>query len=140
MEANKASFSLQGYKFTKIKLDLEDIPSNVTFTLEFNPSGKYIKEKGIYNLVFEFLAYYKKDSEKKDVVFVSCNAEFKFNSNLDFEDIPNFFYPNSIAIIFPYVRALVSTLTLQANAKPIILPTINLFPLQNVLKEHTIIK
>ncbi|EXZ22215.1 pretranslocase subunit SecB family protein, partial [Bacteroides fragilis str. S13 L11] len=55
-------------------------------------------------------------------------------------EIPNFFYPNSIAILFPYVRAFVSTLTLQANIKPILLPTLNLSSLQDTLRENTTTK
>jgi preprotein translocase subunit SecB len=140
MEANKASFSLQGYKFTKINLDLEDIPSNVTFSLDFNPSGEYIKKENTYNLNFVFQASFDANSGRRIAVDVHCKAEFKFNESLNFEDIPSFFYPNSIAIVFPYIRSLVSTLTLQANTKPMILPTINLFPLQSILKEHTVLK
>ena len=60
-----------------------------------------------------------------------------FNGSTSIEDIPEYFYPNSIAIIFPYIRAFVSTLSLQANVKPIVLPTINLIGLTNELKENT---
>ena len=50
------------------------------------------------------------------------------------------FISNSIAILFPYVRAFVSTLTLQANIKPILLPTLNLSSLQDILRENTTTK
>ena len=56
---------------------------------------------------------------------------------IEFNDIPGFFYPNSIAILFPYIRAFVSTLTLQANVTPIVLPTLNLTNLQEKLKKNT---
>ena len=52
-------------------------------------------------------------------------------------DIPEYFYPNSLAIVFPYVRAFVSTITLQANMQPVVLPTINLMGLTEELKEKT---
>ena len=35
------------------------------------------------------------------------------------------FMPNAIAILYPYVRAIVSTYTASANVNPLILPTIN---------------
>lgn len=37
----------------------------------------------------------------------------------------NFFKANAVAILFPYVRALVSSYTANANVEPLILPTIN---------------
>lgn len=41
-----------------------------------------------------------------------------FESARTLEDIPDYFYANSIAILFPYVRAFVSTVSLQANIPP----------------------
>lgn len=40
------------------------------------------------------------------------------------EDIEKF-KPNSVSILFPYIRALVSSFTANANVTPLILPTIN---------------
>lgn len=57
---------------------------------------------------------------------------------LKLEEIPTFFYPNSLAILFPYVRAFVSTLSLQANVRPVMLPTINLMGLTDRLRAQTI--
>ena len=34
--------------------------------------------------------------------------------------------PNALAILFPYLRALVSTLTAQSGREPVILPTVNI--------------
>lgn len=42
----------------------------------------------------------------------------------DINDIEKF-KPNSISILFPYVRALVTSFTASANVTPLILPTIN---------------
>ena len=55
-------------------------------------------------------------------------------------EIPDFFYPNSLAIIFPYIRAFVSTLTLQANVRPIVLPTVNLMGLTDMLRKETTVE
>ncbi|MBK7039827.1 MAG: protein-export chaperone SecB [Bacteroidetes bacterium] len=54
-------------------------------------------------------------------------------------EIPTFFYKNCIAIIFPYLRAFLSTLTLQANVKPLILPLMNLSGLEKPLIENTVL-
>lgn len=74
-----------------------------------------------------------------EVISVNCQAEFMFESARTLEDIPDYFYANSIAILFPYVRAFVSTVSLQANIPPIIIPTLNLSPLKDYLKANTII-
>ena len=58
-------------------------------------------------------------------------------SHMPLEEIPGFFYPNSLAIIFPYVRAFVSTITLQANVHPVMLPTLNLIGLTEELRSNT---
>lgn len=48
------------------------------------------------------------------------------------------FYANSIAIVFPYIRAFISTVTLQANlVSPILLPTMNLTSLGERLMNNT---
>ncbi|EGY78988.1 protein-export chaperone SecB [Peptoniphilus indolicus] len=43
------------------------------------------------------------------------------DSNVDFEK----FLPNALAILFPYIRSIVSTYTAVANIAPLNLPTIN---------------
>ena len=133
-----AAFSLKSYRFENIMMDLKNVPSNVTFNIEFTPSGEYLPKQRLYNLDFVFRAWVKEQSEP--VIKIGCIAVFEFNEDLAFEEIPNFFYPNSIAIVFPYIRAFVSTVTLQANMKPILIPTLNLTSLQNTLKEHTVVK
>ena len=135
---DKAAFSLIGYKFSKAILNLENLPSDISFILNFDPSGEYIQANGIYHLKFTFQAL--KENEEVPTVLVVCIASFKFKENISYDEIPNFFYPNSIAILFPYVRAFVSTLTLQANIKPILLPTLNLSSLQDTLKNQTVIR
>ena len=137
---NTVVFSLNGYKFNKIILNLENISPDTCFDLDFTPSGEYIESEGIYNLKFIFKAWDKNSNPENPCIIVDCLASFKFKENILFDQIPNFFYPNSIAILFPYVRACVSTLTLQANIKPILLPTLNLSSLQEALKDQTTIK
>lgn len=52
-------------------------------------------------------------------VVVTGTFEIENNSNeIDFE-------PNAIAILYPYIRAIVSTYTANANLNALILPTIN---------------
>ncbi len=135
-----AVFSLTGYRFSHIELNLEHIPADTHLTLDFSPKGEYLEEDGIYNLNFTFKSWAGNNKTSKPIILVTCIASFKFKEIVPIDEIPDFFYSNSIAILFPYVRAFISTLTLQANIRPILLPTLNLSSLQNLLKEHTTVK
>lgn len=134
----KAIFSLKNYTFEKIVLDLSNLSGEEVINLSFNPSGVYNQKEGMFLLSFSFFAHTQ--TKKDPIVHVQCDATFQFQSPLPIEEIPNYFYSNSIAILFPYIRSMVSTLTLQANVKPIILPTMNLTPLQQQLQQKTIVK
>ncbi len=132
---NKATFSLEQYRFEKIEIDFSKKESN-DLEIGFNPTGKFDTDKAIYELNFEFLAH--NGNPEQAFVLIECIAIFKFEDGISFEDIPPYFYRNSIAILFPYIRAFVSTVTLQANIPPIILPTMNLSSLEEPLKKNTI--
>ena len=58
--------------------------------------------------------------------FMSICLEGLFELSQDYLDYDiNLFYSNALSILYPYVRAIVSTYTAGANIKPVILPTIN---------------
>ncbi|WP_295432419.1 protein-export chaperone SecB [uncultured Prevotella sp.] len=130
----EAAFKLDTYKFTKVSLNL-DIQPNATLVIEFYPSGCFSQETGVYELNFDTIVTCEETNTK--VVCISCVAKFSFKDAIKGEDIPEHFYPNSLAIIFPYIRAFVSTVSLQANVRPIILPTVNLIGLTNELRQKT---
>lgn len=132
-----AIFSLENYIFDKIELDVQNIKAGDSISLSFSPIGNYDQKVNIFELRFTFNA--SVPSKENPIVHVSCNAKFKFKNNITFEELPSFFFSNSIAILFPYIRAMVGTLTLQANIPPIVLPTMNLTSLSQQLKDNTTI-
>lgn len=129
-----AAFKLDKYYFINASLSF-DIPDDVTLNIEIIPSGIYEQSKGIYFLNFEIKVICKETNS--EVVDVTCRAQFSFNEPVQIEEIPDYFYPNSLAIMFPYVRAFVSTITLQANVHPVVLPTVNLMGLTEELRNNT---
>ena len=134
---DNVAFRLVRYWFEEALFHLSNVPGEKKINIDFQPSGIYQKDKGLYNLTFVFVAWENNKTQEDFAVKVKCNAEFQFNGAIGLDEIPAFFYPNSIAIVFPYVRAFVSTLTLQANIQPILLPTINLSSLQESLRKNT---
>lgn len=135
----KASFTLVGFHFDRVEIDFQGVTEEKQWNVDIQPSGVYDEATGEYFLQFVFLG---KLGEKNDAprVETQCKALFRFGSPLKQEDIPSYFYANSIAIIFPYVRAFLSTVTLQANIQPVILPTYNLSSLKDSLIENTTLK
>lgn len=134
MNNKEVAFRLVNYKFTKAILNF-DIPEDAEFVIDFKPSGKLKEIEGTYDLSFDTIV--KCEETDTIIVEVSCIAQFSFMDRIKFEEIPDFFYPNSLAILFPYIRAFVSTLSLQANSSPMILPTVNLMGLTEELRDNT---
>ena len=136
MIMNKAAFSLEVYSFNKVNIDF-DVNINGDLQIDFKPSGlfKQAESESVYELKIIFSAADK--GSQKHIVDIECNAIFKFAERIEFNEIPSYFYGNSIAIIFPYIRAFISTVTLQANFQPLVLPTMNLSSLADPLRENT---
>lgn len=132
-ETKKAAFKLDNYLFPKIEMNLEKHLSG-NIDIDFVPSGVFIKDKSIFELEFDFKA--KFEDVNDFFITIKCIASFSFVNVNSLKEIPSFFYANSIAIIFPYIRAFVSTLTLQANVNPLVLPTYNLTSLESKFRDN----
>jgi preprotein translocase subunit SecB len=132
---SKAAFSIIGYRFDQVNLDYTNF-SKEDMQVAFMPTGSYLEEKSEYELQF-VTAVFTNENIDNPFLSINCIATFKFEAATTFEDIPEFFYTNAIAIIFPYVRAYASLITTQANVPGLILPTLNLAHLADDLKKET---
>lgn len=134
----KAAFSIINYQFEKVNIDLSNHSSS-ELSLKFDTHGLYENTNKVFEVTFLVSIF---NAENVDTPFVSvqCRGIFQFENIDSFEDIPEFFYRNSIAILFPYVRAYISLVTTQANVPGIILPTYNLSSLEEDLRKNTIQK
>lgn len=136
LEAKKAAFSFDSFKVPKFSYN-EGNHFGSELTLGFLPSGKYNPKDGKFDLTLEFITHVS-SQENTPIFELTAVATFIFDAPIPLSDIPEFFYKNSIAIMFPYVRAFVSTLTLQANTKLLRLGVMNLSDLDKPLKERTV--
>lgn len=134
----RASFSIERYYFDQVLIDM-DLRNGDGLFVDFQPSGVFNKKDKTYSLSFVFSAHSSEEAAEP-FVKIKCVGVFKFNDVSSFDDIPDFFYRNSIAILFPYMRAYVSMVTIQANIQPIMLPTLNLTSLEKPLRENTSIQ
>ena len=135
--SQNAAFQLEKYLFNKVNINLEN-KTDKDMLVDFNPSGIYNREKSQYDLKFTFKAFFEDKGPEMPYVLIECIGFYKFDEINSIEQIPTFFYRNAIAILFPYLRAFVSMVTLQANVAPIVLPTLNLSDLEQPLKDNTV--
>lgn len=136
----KAAFSFDNYVFKNIALNLDAATSD-KLDINFQPSGVFRQrsEESSYTLSLIFTAKDREDENAADFIHIECEAVFTFSEKISYGEIPPFFYANSIAILFPYIRSFISTLTLQANVNPLVLPPMNLTSLADPLKANTTI-
>lgn len=93
--------------------------NNVQLVFDINSKVKTDKNK--LSILLETKIF--ENAEKNDFPFemsIDVIGDFKISGGDS-----NKFIPNAIAILYPYVRAVVSTYTAQANVNPLILPPIN---------------
>jgi preprotein translocase subunit SecB len=130
-----ASFQLGSFKFTKLWIDIDEADPNSEIQISFDPSGVFHNTEKRFDLTIEFRARF--ENSTNDFIRTSLIGSFSFEDVDSFEGVPDFFYRNSIAILFPYIRAFISSITVQANILPVVLPTLNLSTLENRLREQT---
>ena len=137
-KANPAVFQLISYSIPKFSFE-EPQSQTGNIDIQIHPSGIYNTSSGEFFVVIAFLAISvnKDDKEdKKTFVEIGFKATFKIEGKPAKENIPEFFYQNCLAIVFPYLRAFLSNMTLQAGVPLIILPLLNLTHLSAQLKEN----
>lgn len=134
----RASFQLHG--FTIPEFTFKEAPTEYTqIDIKLFPSGVYNDKTGEYTLVIAFFAKAHKENttESIDLLNGFLKAIFEIDEHPSIEYIPHFFYQNSLAILFPYIRAFISNITLQAGTRLLILPLLNLTDLSETLKKNT---
>lgn len=107
---------------SNIKLSLDSDSSarlSVDFEQEFSENVEERKMK------LELTSLIKDENGEVEISVKSCGF-FEYDSDLDVPLKEKFFYQNAPAILFPYVRAYISTLTALSGINPITLPTLNL--------------
>lgn len=124
--ANKQyKFQFLKYSIRKASIEIKAIDEiNQSLDISFKKSDVLDSDdSGLYKLE---LIVAIEDSSKNLRIDIEAIGYFKFDENLKDEDKESFFNINAPAILFPYLRAYISTLTALSGINPIILPTINL--------------
>lgn len=117
--------SFEHYEVTKIKYEANEQCDGNEFQMDFDvDSNSYIVEDGNL-MIIELTVIIFPDAVQNNYPFemsISLKGYFENRSNGDIKR----YEPNAIAILYPYIRAIVSTYTSVANITPVNLPTINI--------------
>jgi len=136
--AKKSSLSFRGFKISKSIIDInhEKYPSNLE--ISFSLKGKISKSNNSFKL---FVITQISDKEKLIKINVDTFADFSIDmENINEENYKNFIFTNAPAILFPYIRAYITSLTSLSGIKPIQLPILNLISLKDSLEKNIVYK
>lgn len=122
MAEREAKFRLKSYVIdnASIKFDRNNIPKDLKVDIQ---RGGNVKENNEYH--YSVVATIEEPSCGFELK-ATCSAIFEFDRELTNEERSGYFSLNAPAILFPYIRAYISTLTSLSGISPIVLPTINL--------------
>ena len=124
MSDKQGAIKFLDYRVSKVEFYLNKTEKQSN---ELNVEGSSDKEvdKELKNMLVELNVEIGDKDESP--FFMSICLEGLFELSQDYLDYDiNLFYSNALSILYPYVRAIVSTYTAGANIKPVILPTINI--------------
>lgn len=129
----KSELQFDGYLIKKsiISIDADDV-GNLDLSISFNPSAVLDKAKSTFKLLLEVAI---SDIDKKLTINISSEGFFIYK-NINEDGLNNFLYLNAPAILFPYIRAYISSLTTLSGISSVILPTLNLSSLKEDLEKN----
>lgn len=127
---SESSFSFVEYKIHKSTLILSDTEISRKMHFEINPSGEFVDED---KFILSLDVHVNDENHYFDVE-LEMRGTFMYKAT-DLERLIKFISINAPAIMFPYIRAYVSTLTSLSGIPTIMMPTINMEPVGKQLLE-----
>lgn len=129
MEKYKSKLIFNKYVVNEVNFKNNDDFKPQPVTIDFSIYKNVTREEN--NMKVEIIAKVFENSKEKNYPFemtvklTGYFTEEKNDENINFE-------PNAIAILYPYIRSIVSIYTINSNVNGLILPIINV---NNVIKD-----
>lgn len=119
-----AKFRFRGYNIIKSSIEInEGRTANEDLTVEFSQEGSENIESNFYKHTIGVDIVDKDNVMRISVIVIGF---FEFDNDIDDKLKVVFFNSSAPAILFPYIRAYITTLTGLSGVNPVILPTLNL--------------
>ncbi len=134
MESSK--FQFKGFKIIRSVIEREgNKESSEKISLVLAPKGVISKKDSSFTLQLRVKI---EDENKAFNIEINAVATYIFEHKDRPDHLNKFFFVNAPALLFPYIRAYISTLTNLSGFDPITLPTLNMSRLGEDLKKNTI--
>lgn len=134
---DKSTFQFKGYKIKKSLIEFTDNynPDETSLKIKFEPSGIISKSDNIFIIELTINIF---DAENSNLnIEIITKGIYRFDSNMELDKLNSLFYVNAPAILFPYIRAHISTISVLSGIDTIVLPTLNMRSIGVQLKENT---
>ena len=128
----KASFCFERYLISDAEIHVTDKEVSKKINLAFSPSGIIDNNTKTFKLTLQTEVSDENSSFKISVCAIGF---FKYRAS-EIDEVMPFFSGNAPAILFPYIRAYLSSLSALSGIPLILLPTINMTGLADALKSN----
>ena len=128
----QAQFQFVNYIVKDCRIQQSGQPISDKMQFSINPVGDLNKKENIFELTLTVNVH---DPEKNFILDMMIMGVFSYQAT-DMNTLINFISCNSPAIIFPYIRAYVSSISCLSGCSTIIMPTLNMKQVGDVLKEQ----
>jgi len=133
-QAIKSAFKFEKYSILRSVINRKSDEKPKSLQIGFEPKGTHFKEDGRFELS---LGVRIEDEGENLLIEVDASATYVLEGEVSDKMLRTFFYLNAPAILFPYIRAYIATLTTLSGMAPINLPTLNLTQLAPELEKNT---
>lgn len=128
----QAQFQFNDYIVEHCKLNQTGKPISERMNFFIQPLGSLNEEKNTFELRLEVKV---SDNEKNFDLEMTIKGFFSYTTN-NKDLLMKFICSNSPAIMFPYIRAYVSSISSLSGVAPIIMPTLNMQKIGETLQKQ----
>jgi len=134
MKTPVSSFRLDEFLIQRSFIERKPFEKQSEFKIEIEPSGIIYTNTKLFQLELKVRVW---EENKRFNASISAIGIFSFDQVHNKENLPNYFYINAPAIIFPYIRSYISALTALSGMEAINLPPLVLSGLKDELITNT---
>lgn len=139
MSDNQPQVAFAGIRFENFQVQETHLVHNVevlnapslNYNIQFVPSGRLSRAQGRFMLLLDVNIT---STPESFIARLIVRGHFSFDPNQPSEQLDKLLTLNSTALVFPYVRAYISSLTALSGLPTIIVPTYNLSGLADPLR------
>lgn len=134
MMEKKSGFQFDNFIIKRSLFEIKEEVEISDLSVAFKPSGRIDYDKGLFHLE---LSVKISDPNENFNIEIDSLGFFKFDG-IKKEELSSFLFHNAPALLFPYLRAYISSLTTLSGIQPIVLPTLNLSNLKPELEKNMV--